>query len=112
MIDPASGPQPARRPPFARVGADADALAGTPIELPRVRWEAILRDLDARGVTGDPVLVSATAVTWTSGALGCPQPGRSYTQSLVEGMRAIVEADGAMYDYRFGRGDEPRLCGV
>ncbi|WP_442574441.1 hypothetical protein ACSBPH_11335 [Microbacterium sp. F51-2R] len=102
--------EPAKRPPFARVGSDAGAAPGIPVELPHPRWEAILRDLEARGVSGHPVLVSATAITWMSGALGCPQPGRSYAQSLVEGMRAIVEIDGAIYDYRFGRGDHPRLC--
>jgi len=112
MIDPTREPEPGRRPPFARVTSEAAAApAGIPAELPQSRWEAILRDLEARGVAEDPVLVSATAVTWMNGALGCPQPGRSYVQALVEGMRAIVEVDGDTYDYRFGRGDVPHLCG-
>ena len=105
-----SDPRGGGRPPFAPAPADGAATAGIPAELPPGRWDAILDDLSSRGVTGRPVLVSATAVTWVSGALGCPEPGRSYTQSLVEGMRAIVEVDGRAYDYRFGRGDTPRLC--
>ena len=112
MSDPTREPGPGRRPPFARVTSEAAAAAdGIPVELPQPRWEAILRDLEARGADGKAVLVSATAVTWMNGALGCPQPGRSYVQALVEGMRAIVEVDGDTYDYRFGRGDVPHLCG-
>lgn len=37
---------------------------------------------------------SAEAVTWPDGSLGCPQPGRMYTQALVPGWRIVVR-DGA-----------------
>src|SRR5699024_1891292 len=38
-------------------------------------------------------------VTWPNGALGCPQPGDSYTQALVEGERLVLQAHGQEFDY-------------
>jgi hypothetical protein len=49
-------------------------------------------------------------VTWSSGALGCAQPGMSYTQAMVEGMQVVVSVEGRTFDYRFGRTDSPKLC--
>lgn len=83
---------------------------GTPAEVPAAGWDAIVDDLAARGITATPELVSAENVTFSDGSLGCPQPGMSYTQAVVEGMRVIVAVDGSQYDYRFGHGDSPRLC--
>ncbi|WP_223171051.1 hypothetical protein [Microbacterium sp. NIBRBAC000506063] len=84
--------------------------SGTPTDVPPARWAAIESDLAGRGVTAPPELVTAERVTFSDGSLGCPQPGQSYTQALVDGMRVIVTADGKHYDYRFGRGDTPTLC--
>lgn len=98
------------RPPFQTTTPGAIAPSGTPTDVPEARWSAIEADLTARGVAEAPTLVSAEAVTFTDGSLGCPDPGMSYTQALVDGMRVVVTADGATYDYRFGSGDEPHLC--
>jgi hypothetical protein len=106
MADPPRG-----RRPFEQVPPQDAMPSGVHVQLSAARWEAIVADLARRGVTGTPVLIASSAVTWPNGALGCPQPGRSYTQALVEGVRAIVEVDRTTYDYRFGRGDVPRLCG-
>ena len=103
--------QPASsRPPFRTTTPGPISTPGTPAEVPADRWDAIVADLAGRGVTGTPELVSAKAVTWNSGALGCPRPGVSYTQALVPGMRVVVRVEGTTYDYRFGRTDSPRLC--
>lgn len=109
----AESPNQSSRPPFATTTpgpVKTPTPTGTPADVPTARWDAIVADLEARGVTTEPKLVSATSVTWDSGALGCPQPGMSYTQALVDGMQVIVEADGKTYDFRFGRGDSPVLC--
>lgn len=101
------------RPPFqsATPGPlESAGPTGTPTDLPDTRWDAIVADLTTRGATGEPTLVSAEAVTWPNGALGCASPGQTYTQALVDGMRVVVEVDGTSYDYRFGSGDEPKLC--
>jgi hypothetical protein len=38
---------------------------------------------------------SAQAVVWSDGSMGCPQPGRMYTQALVPGWLIEVDAPGA-----------------
>ena len=98
------------RPPFQTTTPGAVAPSGTPTDVPEARWAAIEADLAARDVAGTPTLISAEAVTFTDGSLGCAEPGMSYTQALVDGMRVVVEVDGTTYDYRFGGGDEPHLC--
>jgi hypothetical protein len=55
-------------------------------------------------------IVTAEAVTWPNGALGCPQPGRMYTQALVPGYRVVFEADGATYAYHASQKGEFKLC--
>ena len=58
----------------------------------------------------DITLVTFERLTWRDGSLGCPKPGMMYTQALVEGWRAILEADGVQYAYHAGRDDVPFLC--
>ncbi len=87
--------------------------SGAPAEVPEARWLAIRADLQSRVslTAGDePEVVLAESVTWSDGSLGCPQPGQSYTQALVDGMRVVVAWEGTEYDYRFGRGDRAHLC--
>ena len=99
------------RPPFQTTTPGPITPTGTPTDVPTAKWDAIVADLEGRGVSGsDPELVSATLVTWPNGALGCPQPGQNYTQALVDGMQVIVTVDGTTYDYRFGTSDTPKLC--
>ncbi|MEV4687364.1 hypothetical protein [Microbacterium sp. LWH3-1.2] len=118
---PVTEPQPAQpsqptsaasptRPPFRTASPGPLEPTGSPVAVPPARWDAIVVDLATRGVTGTPELVSAEAVTWNNGALGCPSPGVSYTQALVDGMRVVVTVDGTTYDYRFGTTDSPKLC--
>ena len=96
--------QSSSRPPFQTTTPGAIAPTGTPADVPADRWTAIEDDLAARGVTGTPELVSAEQVTFTDGSLGCAEPGQSYTQALVDGMRVVVSVDGTTYDYRLGEG--------
>lgn len=49
-------------------------------------------------------------VTWRSGALGCPQPGLSYTQALVDGYRIVLSLDGIRYEFHGAAGAPPFLC--
>lgn len=45
-------------------------------------WHLPAAELDA----------TAREVTWPDGALGCPQPGHSYTQSLIPGWHVVVRS--------------------
>ena len=47
----------------------------------------------------DVKVISAEAVNWPNGALGCPKPGRMYTQAIVPGYRILLEADGKRFTY-------------
>jgi len=79
----------------------------------RIEMVADVRaDLVARiGVDESAVrVVTVEAVTWRDGSLGCPEPGRSYTQALVPGVRIVLEVDGATYDYRGTHRGGFRLC--
>ncbi|MFT3798240.1 hypothetical protein [Microbacterium sp.] len=98
------------RPPFLTTTPGTIAPTGTPADVPEARWDALVADLAARGVTATPVLISAEEVTFSDGSLGCASPGQSYTQALVDGMRVVVTADGQIYDYRFGEGTTLTLC--
>jgi hypothetical protein len=58
----------------------------------------------------DVELVSAAAVTWPDGALGCPQPGMAYTQALVPGYRIVLRAGGQELNYHVGGRGGPMFC--
>lgn len=100
----------ASTPPHSSISPVSPQPTGVPTTVPDAKWTAIEHDLTDRGVAGTPSLVSAEAVTWPNGALGCPTPGAMYTQSLIDGMRVVVMVDGKTYDYRFGANDTPVLC--
>ncbi len=70
-------------------------------EVPADKAAAAIADL-ARRTGADPTtitIVSAEAVTWSDGALGCPRPGMAYTQALVDGYRLILSLNGVSYAY-------------
>ncbi len=54
-------------------------------------------------------VVSVKEVTWRDGSLGCPKPGFSYTQALVNGTRIVLTANGISFHYHSGGGD-PFYC--
>jgi hypothetical protein len=55
-------------------------------------------------------VVSAEAVTWSDGSLGCPQPGMMYTQALVPGYRVRVQAAEQVLDYHASARGGLALC--
>ena len=56
------------------------------------------------------VLVSAEAVTWPDGSLGCPRPGQTYTQAQVPGYRIRIQAGAKTLDYHANAHDYMILC--
>lgn len=82
----------------------ADPGAGEPLsgEVPEELLERLVADAIERTGSRDPgiVLVLAEVVTWNDGSLGCPQPGGSYTQALVDGYRVVFETPEGVLDYR------------
>jgi hypothetical protein len=56
------------------------------------------------------VTVSAQAMEWPDGSLGCPQPGMLYTQVMVDGALIQLSVDGTSYSYHSGASGAPFLC--
>lgn len=83
----------------------SSGLDGSPTEI-AVADLAERLGIDPSGIE----VVSMEEVTWPDGALGCPEPGRMYTQALVEGLRIVLRADGTDHEYHSGQRQEPFYC--
>jgi hypothetical protein len=79
--------------------ASAGAGGGGPGGPADTLMQPILEDARQRSGDASAHVVSAEAVTWSDGSLGCPQPDRMYTQALVRGWRIRVAAAGQELDY-------------
>jgi hypothetical protein len=55
-------------------------------------------------------VVAASAVTWSDGSIGCPQPGMMYTQALVPGYRIRIQAGKQELDYHSSLRGRPFPC--
>ena len=81
-------------------------------EVPGDLLDAITSEAAERaGVEADEVaIITAEAVTWSDGSLGCPEPGMMYTQALVEGSRITLRAGDRTYEYHAGGQRAPFYC--
>ena len=58
----------------------------------------------------DVKVISAEAVNWPNGALGCARPGAMYTQAIVPGYRVVLEAGGERFSYHASKRGQFKLC--
>jgi hypothetical protein len=74
--------------------------------------DAATADLaDRLGVDGVAiVLVNFRQVTWPDGSLGCPEPGMSYTEALVDGYQIALLHEDRLFDYHGANDADPFLC--
>lgn len=74
--------------------------------------EQAIADLASRlGVDPSTIeVVSVEEVDWPDASIGCPQPGMSYAQVLVNGSRIVLRADGTEYAYHQGGTREAFYC--
>lgn len=81
-------------------------------EVPQELLDQIIADLSEKlGIKqSDIQVVQAEAVVWRDGSLGCPKPGRFYTQALVDGYKVVLEANKVSYDYHAGNRGNFFLC--
>lgn len=80
-----------------------------------VPGELMARILDAAAERADVdideiEILRAEAVTWPDGSLGCPEPGQSYIQVLIDGYHVVLEAAGEELDYRASENGNFRYC--
>jgi hypothetical protein len=105
---------PAKRPPVREYDSVRPQQPSARNDsLPQTVHDALQADASKRsGVAAEQLtVVSAEKVTWTDGALGCPQPGRLYTQSIVPGYRVWMRAGQKMIVYHTNEsGDQVVVC--
>lgn len=93
------------------------APAGEPVNtasMPREVRRAVVADAARRFRVDENavVLTRAEQLTWNDGSLGCPEPGRMYTQMLVPGYRVVAKtAEGELTYHTDTRGNVV-TCGV
>lgn len=82
------------------------------ITQPEDRLDQAVADLAGRLRVGPEEIevIRFEEITWSDGSLGCPQPGMSYTQALVDGYRAVLGHDDRVYLYHGGPKDPLFLC--
>ncbi|MGA7098617.1 MAG: hypothetical protein WB245_13710 [Acidimicrobiia bacterium] len=102
------------RPTVSSIPAQRGPESEEPVtgEVPEPFLDAVLADAASRsGVSvADLEVITAEQVTWNDGSLGCPEPGVSYTQALVDGFRVEVRADTTPYDYRLDETGWFKVC--
>jgi hypothetical protein len=88
------------QPASAAAATQQEQGDGMTLEL-QATIEAALADATRRtGLDRRSLNVSvAQAVTWPDGSMGCPSPGRSYTQALVPGYLIRIQAGPATLEY-------------
>lgn len=101
-------PDPTASPPPTAGSTPDTSSAGGATALP----ERAVADLATRlGIDPREIrLVSFEEVDWPDGSIGCPQPGMSYTQAIVNGSRIVLEANDILYNYHMGGNRDLFLC--
>ena len=73
--------------------------------------EVVQQAAEDTGVGADEItVVTAEAVTWSDGSIGCPQEGMAYTQALVPGFRIVLDVAGEEIHYHAGSDGEFFPC--
>lgn len=94
--------------PLCMAMAGASAKSPVPDEiLDRIRQHVAER---TGAAPDDLKVVRAEPREWPSGAMGCPQPGVHYTQSIVPGYWVVLRHEARDYDYRVARSGHFVLC--
>lgn len=92
-----SGPATATVPRAAT--PSASATRGT-MDYPYELRQALAQVAADLGVAPDQLtIVAVEARDWPDSSLGCPQPGRAYSQIITPGYRLVVRANGQEYEY-------------
>ena len=110
-----SGGAPASVDPGASADAPTSGVAIPSLpsgDVPIAMLERVVADAaSGAGVDASDVrVVTAEAVNWSDGSLGCPEPGMAYTQALVPGFRVVVDIDGEELHFHASESGEFAFC--
>ena len=91
-------------------GGEAVSTTAIPVEVRR----AVVADAAKRFKVAESavVLTRAEQVTWPNGALGCPEPGTTYTHALVPGFRVVAKTTGGELLYHTDALGNTRSCAL
>jgi hypothetical protein len=107
--------------PVVTPTAAGTEASGTASPTPRSSIDAAAPDVRARPAVAAAIIDTATRadvapaevviaawspVTWDDGSTGCPQKGRAYTQTVVEGEVLLLRGGTGLYQYH-AAGDGP-----
>ena len=115
---PAHSPEVGIAPP-TRIPDVLESLpepAGTAVPsaaVPQAVRRAVVADAAKRFKVAESavVLTRAEQVTWSDGSLGCPEPGRYYTQNLVPGYRIAAKTSAGELIYHTDSRGNVVSCG-
>jgi hypothetical protein len=98
--------------PSAQPTSAEDSTMAHDRTVPASLLEKVLEDAQKRtGASRSQIqIISTEKITWNDGALGCPQPGRMYTQALVPGYRIRVRIVDQTLDYHAAETGRFVLC--
>lgn len=113
-------PQPRAIAPPKRIPESLETPAvpaGEPVttaSMPREVRRAVVADAAKRFKVPESavVLTRAEQLTWSDGSLGCPEPGRFYTQALVPGYRVVARTSAGELTYHTDARGNAVTCGV
>jgi pyruvate/2-oxoglutarate dehydrogenase complex dihydrolipoamide acyltransferase (E2) component len=119
--DSPATPSPSRAAPTSPTTAsDPAEVEGSPSTRPLLpadlreqpAVEAALADAARRQRVseGDIALASWSPVTWDDGSIGCPRPGKAYTQSTVDGWLLLLRVEMTLLAYHAGPDGEFHFC--
>jgi hypothetical protein len=108
---PAATAQPHRSPGLT-AGHDASTVSAVLTAQLQSMIQLALDDAARRSQRDAATLkvTSAEPVTWPDGSIGCPQPGRQYTQALVPGFRIRIDAGARILEYHASQRGQPFYC--
>ncbi len=96
---PATATVPRAATPSASATRGTRGTRGT-MDYPYELRQALAQVAADLGVAPDQLtIVAVEARDWPDSSLGCPQPGRAYSQIITPGYRLVVRANGQEYEY-------------
>lgn len=97
--------------PQPPTGGEGQDLPGKGSDVDQMVEDSVADLADRLAVDSHAITIAKVeSVTWRDGSMGCPEPGMSYTQALVDGVRVELTLDGESYWYHQGGSNPIRFC--
>ena len=82
------------------------------VEVPESMLSGVIEDAASRQSVGlaAVTVLSGQPVDWSDGSLGCPEPGKLYTQVLTPGYLVMVDAGGVTLEYHLNQQGAFKQC--